>query len=1097
MLRVVFALLVCLVALPAAAADRLVMGPIPNWVKPLEVTAPPVGETGLPVRILLQDRQLSFSPEGDSEFIEQVVQIRTPQGLAALGNLSLAWNPDTDTITVHRARILRDGQPIDLLARQSFTVIRREANLERAIVDGVLTATLQPEGLQVGDLVDLAYTVTHSDPVLQGRSERITMLPPFAKADRMRLRATWDAKRPLQWRAGAGLEAPKVTTAGGRVELTVDLRDPAPMKIPTGAPQRFIPFRELTVSEFRSWSELSALMAPYYVKAAILKPDSPLKAEAAKIRAASSDPKVQAAAALRLVEDQVRYLALVLNLGGYIPAEADQTWARRYGDCKAKTVLLMALLHELGIEAEAALVHSARGDGLDARLPALSNFDHVIVRAVVAGKVYWLDGTRTGDRSLEALRVPTFRWALPLRDKDATLVALEPPPLTEPDTFVRLRIDASAGLDAPAPTHGEMTLSPGLSALFALGGANLPGFDRDKMLRGVWSAYPWIEIKTLSTVQDDNGATRVIIDGTARLPFERQGIGRTLRIRGADLGPVYLAEREADSPLRDAPYAVTGHPGFEAFNLAITLPRGGVGFTFDAPDVDVKLAGRAFTRKSRIANGVATIETTERTLVQEISAAEAKSAKAELTALTKVSAVLRSPGTYQPTDQDLAGLRAQAPTTAAGYVDRGDRFMQSGKNELAMADFNKAIELDPKSTFAYANRALGHIFGDRMDAAKADVAKAQELDPRNHVALHALGLIAMRDGRYSDAAAAFGRAADLRAGNTFALAAQAGAYAAMGDTDRALTSVAELERLAPDRNETRLLRARLLAEAGQYAKAVDELDLALAKTADDDAMHLTRASFLALQGRRADADKAFARALEIRPTVEAYLTRALRRAPGDVAGKLADIAAAEKLEPGLVVTAARRADTLGEAGRYDEAMAGLAVALKAHPDDNALLFARADIHARAGRTPLALKDYAAIRAKAGGAADSLNGLCWQQAIRNVALETALADCDAALKLSPAHANALDSRAFVLMRLGRLDAALVAYDAAVKARPRQAESLFGRGLTRLRLNQTALGEADLTAARATDPQIDATFAGYGLPAPDARSATAAAGNQPST
>lgn len=1096
MFRVVFALAVCLFALPAAAADKLVMAPIPGWVKPLEIKAPPIDETDLPVRLLLHDRQLSFSPEGDSEFIEQVVQIRTPQGLSALGNLALAWNPDTDTITIHRARILRNGKPIDMLERQSFTVIRREANLERAIVDGVLTATLQPEGLQVGDLVDLAYTITHTDPVLQGRSERTVMLPSFVKADRMRLRATWDAARPLQWRANAGLEPPKVTTAGGKVELSVDLRDPAPLKIPVGAPQRFIPFRELSVSEFRSWSELSALMAPHYAKAATLRPDSPLKAEVAKIRAASSDPKVQAAAALRLVEDQVRYLALVLNLGGYIPAEADQTWARRYGDCKAKTVLLMALLHELGIEAEAALVHSARGDGLNERLPALGDFDHVIVRAVVGGKVYWLDGTRTGDRSLDTLGVPPFFWALPLRERDAALVALLQPPLTAPDSFMRLRIDASAGLDTPAATHGEMTLSPAMSAMLAMGAANLPGVDRDKLLRAMWAAYPWIDIKTLTTVQGDDGSMRVTIDGTSRLPFERQAIGRAFRIRGADLGPVSLAARDADSPFPDAPYAVSSHPGYKAFSLAITLPKGGDGFVFEAPDVDVKIAGRAFTRKARIAKGVATIEATERTLVREIPAAEARSAKAQLEAVTKVSVVLRAPGNYQPTDQDLAALRTQAPTTASAYIERGDRYMQSGRNELAMADFNKAVELDPKSTFAYSNRALGHIYGGRMDAAKADIVKAQDLDPRNHVALHAVGLIAMREGRYADAAAAFGRAADLRAGNTFALTAQAGAYTAMGDTEKALAAVADLERIVPDRNETKLLRARIYMDAGAYAKALEEVDRALATTPEDASLLLTRATLLGQMGRREDADRAIARALEIKPSVEAYLTRAVRRAPSDVAGKLADIAAAEKLEPGLVVTAARRADALGDAGRYDEAMSTLAVALKAHPDDESLLFARADIHARAGRTPLAIKDFAAIRAKAGGAANSLNGLCWQQAIRNVALDAALVDCDAALKLSPAHANALDSRAFVLMRLGRLEEALVAYDAALKARPRQAESLFGRALTRLRLNQTALGQADLAAARAVDPQIDATFAGYGLTAPDARTAAGASG-QPST
>lgn len=68
--RVVSALFACLFAFPALAADKLVMAPPAAWVKPLEVTAPPIGDSGPAIRILLQDRQLNFSPEGDSEFVD-------------------------------------------------------------------------------------------------------------------------------------------------------------------------------------------------------------------------------------------------------------------------------------------------------------------------------------------------------------------------------------------------------------------------------------------------------------------------------------------------------------------------------------------------------------------------------------------------------------------------------------------------------------------------------------------------------------------------------------------------------------------------------------------------------------------------------------------------------------------------------------------------------------------------------------------------------------------------------------------------------------------------------------------------------------------
>jgi transglutaminase-like putative cysteine protease len=51
----------------------------------------------------------------------------------------------------------------------------------------------------------------------------------------------------------------------------------------------------------------------------------------------------RAEAALALVQDRVRYVALAMGAGGYVPADAAETWSRRYGDCKGKTALLLVV----------------------------------------------------------------------------------------------------------------------------------------------------------------------------------------------------------------------------------------------------------------------------------------------------------------------------------------------------------------------------------------------------------------------------------------------------------------------------------------------------------------------------------------------------------------------------------------------------------------------------------------------------------------------------------------------------------------------------------------------------------------------------------
>jgi hypothetical protein len=59
--------------------------------------------------------------------------------------------------------------------------------------------------------------------------------------------------------------------------------------------------------------------------------------------------------------------------------------------------MLLALMNELGIKAEPALVSLTRGDDLNDRLPGLAVFDHVFVHTVIGRRDFWLDGTRSGD----------------------------------------------------------------------------------------------------------------------------------------------------------------------------------------------------------------------------------------------------------------------------------------------------------------------------------------------------------------------------------------------------------------------------------------------------------------------------------------------------------------------------------------------------------------------------------------------------------------------------------------------------------------------------------------------------------------------------
>lgn len=1079
MVRLAFGFVVALAASPAMAADKLELGAPPPWVKASPYPAPAaLPEDGGPIRILRLDQQLHFGPDGDSTYQERVAQVRTSLGLTTLGTISLSWNPGQETLTVHKVRLVREGQAIDVLAKQSFTVIRREAQLEQ-IVDGQLTATLQPEDLRVGDILEVAYTLTRKDPVMGGRTD-VRMNAPGGQIENFSVRASWPSDEPITWRAGSGLPAPKVTKKGGMTELTLELKKLEPVKAPAGAPQRYWPTRELEFSEFRSWAEVAAQVAPLFDKASQLAPDSPLKAEAAKIAARTADPKARAGEALKLVQEQVRYLGLILQDGGYTPVHADETWRRRFGECKAKSVLLVALLRELGIKAEPALVNAYGAEGLDRQLPRMGAFNHVIVRAEIGGKVYWMDGTRTGDGAVDALDVPSHDFALPIRPDGAQLVALVQTLRDKPDTEVALDIDASGGIEAPAPVKGTLVMRGDRALWPGLMSANMPAEQREKTLKAMWSRYNWLEVKSVKASRDpQTGESRVAMEGTAKLNWARAPNGtRALYVPDATAGGRTEFKREP-GPGADAPFAVQPYPFHAAYRLNLKLPRRGEGFVQPAPDIDTTVAGRRFVRRTTHKDGVLAIAYSYQTLAPEFPASEAKAAGETLARLGEQRVMVQAPRYYRATDADVAAWLKEEPKTAADFISRGSRLMSAGKQAEGLADFEKAIALDENSSMAYASRGLARIDKGDFAGGKADLDNAAGLDPRNAAVQGGLGVLALRDGRYEDAVRHFTRSADLAPNNVQALGQRAQAHLALGDTDAALADFDEILKIDPHLHAARLGRANVWSTRGERDRALAEIDKALADEPETSELHLYRAGFLATMGRTAEAEAGFAKAIALRPSPEAYLTRARYRPATDKAGRLADVAAAEKLEPDNPAIPRVRADVLADAGDFAGALAALNRALKAKPDDTDMLEQRARIHARAGKTELALKDFAAVRAKAGANPQALNSLCWSQATSGVALEAALADCEKALAAVPKAAHIIDSKAFVLMRLGRLKEALATYDAALSMRPQHPESLYGRGLTKLRLGLDKEAQTDLAAARTAAPRVVDEFAGYGL------------------
>ena len=167
-----------------------------------------------------------------------------------------------------------------------------------------------------------------------------------------------------------------------------------------------------------------------------------------------------------------------------------------------------------------------------------------------------------------------------------------------------------------------------------------------------------------------------------------------------------------------------------------------------------------------------------------------------------------------------------------------------------------------------------------------------------------------------------------------------------------------------------------------------------------------------------------------------------------------------------------------EVGHFDAALVTLNKAVAIRGETFELLSMRGVAHAKNHDQASSQSDIAAARAKAYNSAD-LNNLCWSLATAGVELDSALSACEAAIALQPRGSEALDSRGFVLLRLGRYAEAIASYDAALDAKPTSAASLYGRGLAKQRSGDQAGADRDMKLAVVFDRHIGGTFERYGL------------------
>jgi transglutaminase-like putative cysteine protease len=375
----------------------------------------------------LEDHQQRVTESSIERYYHESYRVTSHAGLDAGSQIKPEFDPTYEELIFHSISIKRGDKSINALRPREIKLIQQENNLDEREYNGRISALVFLNDVRVGDVVDCEYSVNGSNPVMRGRFAGRFYLIGDGPIQLLRRRLLWGSARSLHFKSFNTKIEPAVREVGAFLEYTWQREDVASMQVDDSIPDWFNPYPMVQLSDFNGWDDVTGWAVPLFRTE--LNADPELVRQIMAWKGASPDAGDRLLAALRFVQDDVRYLAIEIGAYSNRPNPPSTVFKRRYGDCKDKSLLLVTMLNALGIESYPALVSAKAQNQISSFQPSPFAFDHCIVKAIYGGKTLWLDPTTSLQRgTIEGLSGQDEGFALVLKEGGRALEVIPAPP---------------------------------------------------------------------------------------------------------------------------------------------------------------------------------------------------------------------------------------------------------------------------------------------------------------------------------------------------------------------------------------------------------------------------------------------------------------------------------------------------------------------------------------------------------------------------------------------------------------------------------------------------------------------------------------------
>ena len=271
------------------------------------------------------------------------------------------------------------------------------------------------------------------------------------------------------------------------------------------------------------------------------------------------------------------------------------------------------------------------------------------------------------------------------------------------------------------------------------------------------------------------------------------------------------------------------------------------------------------------------------------------------------------------------------PKLNIAFNNRGYSYLQLKKFDLAIADFNSSIRLQPSAS-TYNNRGMAQSKKGDFQSALADYFKAVELNPNESLSYNNRADTYMQLSKFDLALADQTKAISMLPKEAIYLANRCYTYLKLQSLEPAMADCNKAIELKPDFALAYSTRANINFLISDFNAAVRDFETAIKLNDSLVGLNLDLGYVLLQTGKPDEALKCFSKIISVQPTALAYIYRATAYAKlDDLDSALADLAKAAETDPNNALIYNNRGTYLLKKGDRKGALADFTKAIELNP----------------------------------------------------------------------------------------------------------------------------------------------------------------------